>query len=42
MHPISFAQYDVLFENIWDNEKFKALMKNVSTRNKEIASELKD
>ena len=41
-HPILFAQYDVLFENIWENEEFKVLMNNVSVRNKEIASQLKD
>lgn len=42
MYPISFAQYDVLFENIWDNEEFKKLMKNDSAKNKEISLQLKN
>jgi len=40
--PIRFAQYDALFENIWDNQEFKELIKNDSARNKEIASHLRD
>jgi hypothetical protein len=42
MYPIGFAQHDVLFENIWDNEEFKELMKSVKAKNKEIKSQLKD
>ncbi len=25
--PISFAQYDIMFENLWDNEEFKEIIK---------------
>ena len=25
---ISFMQYDIMFENLWDNEEFKAIVKH--------------
>ena len=38
--PLEFIQYDILFENLWDNEEFKALVKQDQEEKAKARSEL--
>ncbi|MCK5467240.1 MAG: tetratricopeptide repeat protein, partial [Cyclobacteriaceae bacterium] len=40
--PISFIQYDIMFENLWDNEEFKAIVKRDQDEKAAIRVQLRE
>jgi hypothetical protein len=40
--PISFIQYDIMFENLWDNEEFQAFVKRNQDEKEAIRAQVRE
>jgi tetratricopeptide (TPR) repeat protein len=40
--PISYTQYDILFENLWDNEEFKVFIKEIDEEKAAIRAQVQE